>query len=240
MFLTRQRSVTASKAFILAAFVAIATFYAQLSVAVPTTFGPFVDFRGPVLLPGPVVIPTRGTFDIPIPFDGTLRFRFRDRITLVPVPPVPIPPILPIPLFTATYVTVDLLGAGLVAADVGLTDVFALDLNGPLGGPNGDVPLLTGFDATDPQLAPASAEEFIGISGTIYTAPVETVTLADLDTRLTDFDLSRFTGDPNLIVFVAQATVPLRDVTIAEPSNLTLLGLGLLGLFALARRHIGA
>jgi hypothetical protein len=120
-----------------------------------------------------------------------------------------------------------------------LTDIYATDLGGALGGPDGDVPLLTGFDPVDPQIVPISIEEFIGNSGTIYPSDLETVTLGDLGALLPGYDLSQFVGDPNSIVYVAQATVPLSDITttVSEPTTLGVLLVGFSGLLALGLKN---
>ena len=103
-----------------------------------------------------------------------------------------------------------------------LTDVWAYDLD-PFGDPEA-IPLQTGFDPIDPELLPISDETFIGsLTGTNYLATTVTSTLANLSNLLPDYDLSSYTGNPNSIVYVAEASLPAYDVLptcVPEPSSI--------------------
>ncbi len=219
---------TAKHVVILATFL-LGFCYTQASIAGSIIFGPFPDFRGFVNVTNTVNIPTSGRFTIHIPFDGNLSISFRDNIAIRVTHAVPI--------FTASYIKLGIVGDPQLEPDALLTDIYALDLDGSLGGPDGDVPLLTGFDPGDPQITPLSPEEFITNTGGVYTSSLAAVRLGDLATLLPEYDLSRFTGNPDLIVYLAQATVPLADIVIPEPATLALFGIGIAACLLFSRRR---
>jgi hypothetical protein len=178
------------------------------ATAAAITFGPFPDFKGIGPVPGPVVIPTLLPLTlIPIPGDGFLPILLRDRITINFRR-------TPIPFIALTYATFSVVGVT-VGPLIGFTDIWALDQN-----PNGSTFNGTGFDPADPQIVPASNEEFIGLSGTSYPATTRTTsTISQLPSLLQGFDLSALSGNPNSLVYVFQADVPLADAVTPEPTT---------------------
>jgi hypothetical protein len=100
--------------------------------------------------------------------------------------------------------------------DITLTNIIARSLQ-PDHDPN-EIPEQTGFAPSDPEIVPLSGGDqtggwYEGFSGTIYYADVCATTLADLESVLPDYDISKFTGDSNSIVYVQQAVVPANDFT---------------------------
>jgi hypothetical protein len=88
--------------------------------------------------------------------------------------------------------------------------------------------VVTGFDPTTPQIVPLEPVIFIGNSGTLFTSESITATLGDLPNLLPGFDLSPFVGDPNSIVYISEATLPLTEGLVPEPNSLLLAGFGVL------------
>ena len=192
----------------------------DFKIITPHFIGPFPDFRGFGTTNLTVTLPTLARKTVRT-FFGNFTIVWFDSATFTWK--------IPYPIFTASFFKFTTEGDPTIQPDAVLTDVYAADLGGELGGPDGDIPLLTGFDPTNPQIVPQSGEQFVGKSGAVYSADFETVRLADLATRLPGYDLSRFTGDPDSIFYLAQATVPFDDVTTAavpEPSTFWLLLIG--------------
>lgn len=197
----------------------------KLTPAANITFGPYLDFKGfgPAL--GPVVIPTLLPVTvIPIPGDGVIPIFIRDRITINFVQ-------TPIPIIALTYATLSVTGIT-VGPIIRLTDVWAMDLN-----PGGSAFAATGFNPTNPQIVPTSDENFIGLSGTTYPATntPQTSTVAQLLSSLPGFDLSAIGGDPNSVIYVYQADVPLSDATVPEPTTAGILAFALMSLISVGR-----
>ncbi len=193
-------------------------------IVTPHFIGPIPDFRGFGVANLTLTLPTLAKKTINIPFIGSFTILWFDSVTVTWK--------VSYPIFTASYFEFTTTGDPVLGSDAILTDVYAADLGGPLGGPDGDVPSLTGFDPSNPQIVPDSGEQFTGQSGTVYPATLVPVTLGDLSTYLPGYDLSQFSGDPDSIVYVAQATVPISDVITAapEPATLALLLSGIAGL----------
>jgi hypothetical protein len=126
-----------------------------------------------------------------------------------------------------SYVELGIVGDPQFEPDVVLTDVIAM----VAGDPANEVPLQTGFDPANPQVVPLTGETFIGTSE-VFPATVTAYTLAELPSVLPGFDLSKFVGDPNSIVYLAQATVPLAQCTTCVPelSTWAMMLLGFSGL----------
>jgi hypothetical protein len=186
-------------------------------------FGPFPDFVGTLTVSASVTVNTRFHASLKIPFDGTFNIDIRDRIQAKVS--------VTVPVFAASYVTVASSSTTPFNQNtdmVTITDIYAFNKN-PTGNPN--TPSLTGFLRSNPQFSPLGPEQFIGTSGTVYTAGVSaTSTLAALPGLLPGFNLSAFSGgDPGSIVFVERTTVPAVDA-IPEPGSLTLLSLGAVSL----------
>jgi hypothetical protein len=202
-------------------------------IITPHFIGPFPDFRGFGTLNLTATLPTIAKKTVHT-FFGNFKVLWFDSVTFHWQ--------VPYPIFTASYFKFTTVGDPVIEPDAVLTDIYAADLGGPLGGPDGDVPLLTGFDSAFPQIVPLSEEQFIGKSGDIYPAILEIVRLADLAARLPGYDLSRFTGDPNSIVYLAQATVPISDVTdfttVPEPATFGLLVVGIASLTLLRLKNL--
>ena len=110
-----------------------------------------------------------------------------------------------------------------------ITTIFGIDLD-PNGDPIGVDYDMTGFDPNDPE-AQVLDETFIGISGTVYPADAAMspeVAIGDLATLLPGADLSVFSnGDPNSIVYLFTATLPVADFTIPEPAAIVLVACAL-------------
>jgi len=127
--------------------------------------------------------------------------------------------------------------SSLVVVGVRVVDVYGIDLN-----PTGSVLAESGFNPTFPEVTPGSNEEFIGIStGTDYPATFSTTTpLSDLSGVLTGLgfnpDLSAFSGDPNSIVYVFSADLPVNDATTPEPGAAMTTGFALLFLWLRGRK----
>ena len=87
----------------------------------------------------------------------------------------------------------------------------------------------TGFNPFNLELVPIGPENFIGGSGSRYTAPMVATTLGSLPLILLGFDLRQFRDDPTSVVYVVRATVPAFDfAAIPEPGTISLLGMGAL------------
>jgi hypothetical protein len=184
-------------------------------------FGPFPDFRGiSELVGGCQVIPTRTDVD-------SLNIHIRDRIELCFGA-------TKVPLIDLTYIHL----TNLSLNGVKIVDVWGIDLN-----PNGSAFAETGFNPSTPEAVPNSNEDFFGISGTDYPANFSaTTSLAGLPTVMSSLglstDLSPFSGNPNSILYVFSADLPLSDATTPEPGSFstTIIGFGLVSVFwALAR-----
>lgn len=71
----------------------------------------------------------------------------------------------------------------------------------------------------------------------LASATPQAVRLGDLPALLPGYDLSRFTGDPDSLVYLAQATVPLAAIGMSEPGTWALLALGALALLVHENRR---
>ncbi len=123
-----------------------------------------------------------------------------------------------VPVVVASYLVVPT-NFQLGTATVTLTDVYGLDLNP--SGPSSPI-TATGFDPTNPQIVPLGPESFVGASGQTYTASInETTKLGNLPSVLPGYDLSEFSGDPDSLVYVSQATAPANQFlsSVPEPSS---------------------
>lgn len=115
-----------------------------------------------------------------------------------------------------------------------ITTIYGIDVepDGPLA--------ITGFDSRL-VASPASFETIIGASGTHYVShSTMTVPLGDLATTFPGYDLSIFQGDPSLVVFAFQTTVPVSDLySVPEVSTGAMLSLAAIGAagYALYRRR---
>ena len=178
-----------------------------------TTFGPIPDFKGFMDVPMMRTIDTWIGINAPIPFDGRLKIGRPDRITVQIT--------VPVPIFAATYIKVETSAAvpfNRETDEIVLTDVWAVDLQPGLD--PCEVPLLTGFNPASPEMVPLSFEEFIGLSGTVYSAVAEAFPLGMLPLLLPEYDLEKFMmqGNPSSMVYVAQRSVPAVDF-IDEPAG---------------------
>jgi hypothetical protein len=228
-FSWRKRRITSVSSFCLTFALALSAFVAPSSAGVIVA-GPYPDFAGLLTVTTSVTIPTAGAFVVPIPLDGFLVFGFKDRVTVAVTATVPV--------FVPTFVGVGIVGDPTFDPNVQLTDILAVNAGGTLGGPDGNVPLLTGFNTANPQVVPMGSEEFIGNSGTVYSGPITATTVANLSSLLPGADLSQFAGaDPTSTVYVSQATAPLTDVTVPEPASIALLGSGLIALMVILRKR---
>jgi hypothetical protein len=195
---------------------AVQAFAARPARADIIIIGPIPDFKGVVVTSSSATIESffQKTVQIngqPAVLTGMDRRTFRIiRVT---------------PIFVDSFITAPV-PLSLGTDQLVLTDIFAFDLN-PSGPPE-DI-RLTGFNPADPDIVPLSPEVFIGRSGQEFTADVNfTATLAELPALLPGFDLSAFTGDPNSIVYISQATVPASEFVtfVPEPSTLVLAAVG--------------
>lgn len=115
------------------------------------------------------------------------------------------------------------------ALDLGFVDIttfFGIKASGYLG----DIGPITGFD---PNSTPAITDKaYIGASGTLYQSQShQLITLGELLTTYTDFDLSQWVGDPSSMVHVFVTNMPKSDVfrvLVPEPTSLALIGATLL------------
>jgi len=192
--------------------------FALPGTAGTVTLGPYPDFAGWVDQTSSTTLNT--VVNIPIPWDGTITIR--DAITVRTT--------VRVPVFVPSYVRIKIFGDPQIEDPLSFFDIYAQDMD-----PENPGTLLTGFNATAPELIPLSSERFIGLSGTEYPAPVQAVYLGDLHSLLPDFDLSAFSqGNANSIVYLAgPGQVPAADAITPEPATLSLLALG--GLVALLR-----
>ncbi len=185
------------------------------SMAGVLVFGPYPDFQGYEDVTTYTYIPTQYTTTYHIPYDGTVTITITDLTTVAVTQKVAV--------YVPSYVRIKIFGDPIIEDPLSFFDIYAQDLD-----PGNPGTRLTGFNASSPELVPLSNETFFGVSGTAYSAPMQTVLVADLATLLPDFDLSAFAGaDPGSIVYVAgPANIPLADVP--EPASLTLLAMGAL------------
>ncbi|MCY2929831.1 MAG: PEP-CTERM sorting domain-containing protein [Planctomycetota bacterium] len=202
--------------------VAVTSLFALPCTAGTITFGPYPDFAGWVYQTSSITLPTMFDATVHIPLDGTIHITVPDRITVRVTRAVPV--------FVPSYVRIKIFGDPQIEDPLSFFDIYAQDLD-----PVNPGTRLTGFNATNPELIPLTAETFIGVSGTEYPAPVQAVYLADLPFVVPDFDLSAFAGgSPTSIVYLAgPGNIPLRDVP--EPTTLGLLVLG--GLAVMRRKR---
>jgi hypothetical protein len=217
-----RRFIKKSKQSSLAAALVIFGLSAQ-SLGGTFNIGPFPDYKETIIVNVPFEISVFVGISVSIPFDGTISIgKTIKRTVLVPTPT---------PIFAATYFNVpdprqfvgQIYEDVFSASDIVITDIWALDLN-PAGDPF-DIQL-TGFDPTDPEMVPLSDQSIVGQSGTEYFSSLNiTTTLGDLSSQFPDLELSGFSGDSDLIVYVSQTTVPGFDI-IPSP--------GTLGIFALS------
>ncbi|MGA2798205.1 MAG: PEP-CTERM sorting domain-containing protein [Thermoguttaceae bacterium] len=206
--------------------VAMTLLFALPSRAGTITFGPYPDFAGYVTQTSSFTLPTVFYENIHIPFDGNITIGITDHVTVRVTTLVPV--------YVPSYVRIKILGDPEIVDPLSFFDIYAQDLD-----PEDPGTTLTGFNATNPELIPLSAETFIGVSGMQYPAPVQTVLVGDLAGLLPDFDLSAFSGaNPNSIVYLAgPGNIPLADVP--EPATLILLCCALFGFggFAVVKRR---
>ena len=91
-----------------------------------------------------------------------------------------------------------------------LTEIFAYDLQPSLD-PN-LVPNQRGFNPTNPEIWPiGTSGRFIGQSGTVYSVPLEILTVGQLAARLPGYDVSKIQPPLSNKVFLLQGTVPGFD-----------------------------
>ena len=104
--------------------------------------------------------------------------------------------------------------------DITLTEIFAYDLEPGLD-PN-EVPLQRGFNPMSLELIPTQPEGYlIGISGTSYNVPLETIPVMDLSLRLPGYNVSKIIDEtPGSLVHLLQAQVPAADF-IEKPFEFT-------------------
>ena len=119
---------------------------------------------------------------------------------------------LPVRIFVASYAFGVIIGDPQLQS-LSLVDVYALDVT------SGGGPLrLTGFSSSSPEITPLSNETFTGYTGVPYSAPVNATTVGQLSTLYPNLDFSAFGGDPNSIVYTAQADVNPNDF-VPEPGT---------------------
>jgi hypothetical protein len=145
--------------------------------------------------------------------------------------------LLTVPVAVSSYLVIPA-NFQLGTSTVTLTDVYGVDIN-----PSGPMSPITatGFDAADPQIVPLGPESFVGASGQTYTADVnETTTLGNLPSVLPGYDLSEFSGDPDSIVYVSQATAPANEFlsSVPEPSTAAMIVGAILVLLARRARAL--
>jgi hypothetical protein len=206
--------------------VAMTLLFALPSTAGTITFGPYPDFAGYLTQTSLITLPTVFNANIHIPGDGNITIGITDRITVRVTKSVAV--------YVPSYVRIKIVGDPVIEDPLSFFDIYAQDLD-----PVHPGTMLTGFNATNPELIPFSAETFIGVSGTEYPSPVQAVYVSDLASIVPDFDLSAFSGaNPLSIVYLAgPGNLPLADVP--EPATLTLLCCALFGIvgFSLVKRR---
>ena len=173
--------------------------------------GPYPNYKGTVETTVGIIIPTTVDFYINDPFGGTYHVAGMGgqefEVTYLT------------PLFAHSYAEFESEEGSPFNPETGtliLTEIWAKDLE-PGGEPN-VVPPTEGFDPQDPKVTPSGAGFFTGRSGTQYPATVLTVTVGELPTVLSGYDVEMIIGDLTNVVYVAQATVPAAEFIIEEPS----------------------
>ena len=166
--------------------VALTLLFALNTTAGTITFGPVPDFAGYLTQTSTMLVPTEFTSTFHIPGDGYVSIHIHDSMYVRVTTPVPV--------FVPSYVRIKIIGDPQIEGPLSFFDIYAQDLDPVNPGTN-----LTGFNATNPEIIPLTAERFIGVSGTEYMAPVQAVYLSQLSSVVPDFDLSAFSGgDPRL------------------------------------------
>jgi hypothetical protein len=193
--------------------VVLTLLFALDATAGTLTFGPVPDFAGYLTQTTNVTVPTEFNGPFHIPGDGYVSIHIHDSMNVMVTKSVPV--------YVPSYVRIKIVGDPQIEDPLSFFDIYAQDLDPVHPGTT-----LTGFNATNPEIIPLSAEKFIGLSGTEYMAPVQAVYLGDLPMVFPDFDLSAFAGgSPGSIVYVAgPGNLPAADAIVPEPGMLALLG----------------
>lgn len=171
------------------------------AVAIKQVYGPVPEYSGTQPASVDKTIPTTGTWFIYNPVSGkTIKFGGWGGQTYTFF--------YPSPVFVNSYLYVDPCFPPYSGMKV--TEVCAY--NTQPEAPSGTIPTQRGFTAASPEVAIGSGPSFTaGKSGVQHSFTMETCTVGALPSRLAGYDVSKITGPPENIVYIAEATISASD-----------------------------